>query len=169
MVLGTPPPATGKPPAGQAILRATPPSAQIAIRSKSIFTNTPVRPRTASGDLEAHHEHVHNYNSLAIAGGVFIINIAKVYQSSLLPTPTTRPSISNQVKNAVGEARAISVRGGPPGYGLDAMAVLVVDMDNINLASTKYHTGAPAPPVGDPLHYDSFIQRICSEYTQRFP
>src|SRR5438105_1318396 len=31
VVLGTPPPATGPPPSGQAILRATPSSAQIAI------------------------------------------------------------------------------------------------------------------------------------------
>jgi hypothetical protein len=31
---------------------------------------------------------------------------------------------------------------------------------------------APSPPnlpLGDPLHYESMIQRICNAYTQRFP
>lgn len=53
--------------------------------------------------------------------------------------------------------------------GLDAMAVNVVDFDNINLSGGRYVTSKPAPIVGDPLQYDAFIQKICDLYTERFP
>jgi len=40
-------------------------------------------------------------------------------------------------------------------------------MDNNDLQSTSYVIGPPAPAVGDPLHYDSFIQRLCRVYAGR--
>lgn len=66
------------------------------------------------------------------------------------------------------ETRAVSVRGGPTGHGLDAITAIVLEMDNVNLTSTSCATKTPAPQVGDPLHYDAFIQRLCSEYPGRF-
>jgi hypothetical protein len=42
-------------------------------------------------------------------------------------------------------------------------------MDNVNMAGTTYRTSPPAPVVGDPLHYDAFIQGLCNEYCARFP
>ena len=53
------------------------------------------------------------------------------------------------------------------GNGLDAKTGIVVDMDNMIWGATKYHEDPPAPRVGDPLHYDAFIQRLCSEYVSR--
>jgi hypothetical protein len=29
-------------------------------------------------------------------------------------------------------------------------------------------TGPPAPRIGDPPHYSSFVQRICDRYSQRW-
>ena len=69
---------------------------------------------------------------------------------------------------AVWPIRGVVVRSGPTGNGLDAKTGIVVDMDNMNLATTRYHEAAPAPKVGDPMHYDAFIQRLCSEYASRF-
>jgi hypothetical protein len=46
--------------------------------------------------------------------------------------------------------------------------VLVVDFDNVNLSAARYFSVPPAPQPGDPLHYDSFIQRLCQEYKTRF-
>ena len=60
------------------------------------------------------------------------------------------------------------MRGGPEGHGLDANTVLVVSMDNINPETTTFRDRQPAPAVGDPLHYDSFIQRLCNDYRTRF-
>ena len=60
----------------------------------------------------------------------------------------------------------MSPGGGDP--GIDAMAVVVVDMDNLELSDTAYEETRPAPQPGDPLHWDTFIERICSEYDDRF-
>jgi hypothetical protein len=65
------------------------------------------------------------------------------------------------------------------GPGLEALGVIVIEHDNINFHPdpSKYaHLRrptqvAPTPPnlpVGDPLSYDSMIQRICTHYTHRF-
>lgn len=51
---------------------------------------------------------------------------------------------------------------------MDAGCLIVVSHDNIDNASTHYVTAPLAPQIGDPLHYDAFIQRICSEYARRF-
>lgn len=63
--------------------------------------------------------------------------------------------------------------------GLEALGVIVIEHDNINMhpdpakyAKLRKPTQiAPCPPnpaQGDPLSYESMIQRICTHYTQRF-
>lgn len=52
--------------------------------------------------------------------------------------------------------------------GLEANGAIVVSHDNIDLEASTLVTAAPAPQVGDPLHYDSFLRRICDSYTQRW-
>jgi hypothetical protein len=51
---------------------------------------------------------------------------------------------------------------------MDAKAALVVDFDNINRRDARYVSVPPAPTSGDPLHYDSFIQKLCAEFASRF-
>jgi len=41
-------------------------------------------------------------------------------------------------------------------------------MDNQDYGATRYVTRPPAPSIGDPLHYDAFVQSLCSLYNQRF-
>jgi len=48
----------------------------------------------------------------------------------------------------------------------EAIAVFVVDYDGENPA--KLVIGPLAPQPGSPVHYDSFVRRICELYTQRF-
>jgi hypothetical protein len=52
---------------------------------------------------------------------------------------------------------------------MEAKCAIVVDMNNTDLPSTRYVGSAPAPAVGDPLHYDTFIRMICDHYGRRFP
>jgi hypothetical protein len=65
------------------------------------------------------------------------------------------------------------------GPGLEALGVIVIEHDNLNLYPDPFKYAhlhkptrvAPTPPslaVGDPLSYESMIQRICVHYTQRF-
>lgn len=170
LVLGAPPPGTAPPDDGSAIRRTAPSSVQIAVEIKGVMTEHRKAVKNRKRDLESHHGHVHNYDANAIAGGVLVINIAPRFASPLRASGdvTTHKDPVKLVTHCMGEAAAISVRGGPTGTGLDAKGVLIVDMDNIDLPSTNYHTDPPAPPVGDPMHYDAFIQRLCSEYTNRF-
>jgi len=62
---------------------------------------------------------------------------------------------------------------------LEAIGVIVVEHDNLALHPTpeKYKAlhkptcVAPVPPslpVGDPMHYDTMIQRICNAFNERF-
>lgn len=170
LVFGTPPPGAGVP-LGEPILRARPSSVQIALEFKAVMTEHRKAVQNRKRDLEAHHDHVHNYDQQAIAGGVLIINASPTFRSPLRAggVITTHANIADKVQHCMNEIRAVSMRGGPTGYGLDAKCAIVVSMDNVNLASTSYVTRAPAPQVGDPLHYDSFIQRLCLEYRRRYP
>lgn len=168
LVVGTPPPGTGPPPAGQSILRATPSTVQIAVENKAVMTEHRKAIKNRKRDLESHHSHVHNYSNAAIAAGTLVINASPTFQSPLRQTLTTHRNLPTLLQHCMHEAAAISVRGGPTGAGLDAKSVLMVCTDNVNLSATAYYTAPPAPKVGDPMHYDSFIQRICAEYTIRF-
>lgn len=169
LALGTPPPGLGTP-NGTPILKAKPSSVQIALEFKAVMTEHRKAVKNRKRDMEAHHEHVHNYSPQAIAGGVLLINASPTFRSPLRQGAiTTHTKIDDKVQHCMNEVRAVSVRGGPTGYGMDAKCAIILSMDNINLPSTAYVTKAPAPQIGDPLHYDSFIQRLCSEYGQRFP
>lgn len=171
VVLGTPPPGTLPPGPGTTVVRLPPTFVQIAIELKAVMTEHRKAVKNRKRDLEAHHEHVHNYSASTIAGGVLLTNIAPRFRSPLRPAGqiTTHSHPTNLVQHCINQAAAISVAGGPTGHGLDSKAVIVVNMDNINLSATAYHIAAPAPAPGNPMHYDSFIQRICQVYRQRFP
>ena len=155
---------------GSRYFEADPSTVQIAIELKTVMTEHHKAAKNRKRDLEAHHEHVHKYSAQALAGGVLLTNIAKRFDS---PTRkegdiTVHQDPREHVEHCLDQLRAVAVRGGPSGSGMDAKAGIVVNMDNIDLAATRYHETAPAPKVGDPMHYDAFIQRLCSEYVSRF-
>jgi hypothetical protein len=170
LVIGPPPANVATQLGGAPILCAAPSTVQIAIELKTVMTEHRKAIKNRKRDMEAHHEHVHNYDARTIAGGVMVINASPTFRSALRAPGqiTTHSQIGSKVQHCMNEVRAISVRGGPTGYGLDAMTAIIVDMDNVNLTRTSYVTKAPAPQVGDPLNYDAFIQRLCSEYRGRF-
>ena len=155
---------------GSRYFEADPSTVQIAIELKTVMTEHHKTAKNRKRDLEAHHEHVHKYSAQALAGGILLTNIAKRFDS---PTRkegdiTVHQDPREHVEHCLDQLRAVAVRGGPSGSGMDTKAGIVVNMDNIDLAATRYHETAPAPKVGDPMHYDAFIQRLCSEYVSRF-
>lgn len=168
LVLGPPPLEARGPKNTEAIERASPSTVQIAIEIKAVMTEHRKAVKNRKRDLEAHHEHVHNYDNNAIAGGVLVINAAETFQSPLRPQITVHRDSAALVTHCVSELRAVSSRGGPKGYGLDAKCAIVVSVDNVNRPSAKFIASAPAPAIGDPLHYDAFIRTVCDQYTRRF-
>lgn len=169
LVIGEPPPGTA-PPADGPIRKTAPSSVHIAIEIKSVMTEHRKAIKNRKRDLESHHAHVHSYDPQAIAGGVVVLNIAERFKSPLRRDDdiTTHRNPKSLVDHCIAEAQAISVKGGPAGAGLDAKCVIVVNDDNIDFAETEYQEAPPAPQVGDPMHYDAFIQRLCAEWTSRF-
>jgi hypothetical protein len=168
VVLGAPP--SGSPPAepGSRIRRSKPATVQIAIEIKSVMTEHRKAVKNRKRDFEAHHDHVHRYSGRAIAGGVLVVNTSKTFQSPLRQDLTTHANPSKLAAHCIEQMRAVSVRASTETAGLDAKAVLVVDVDNVNLSLAKYASGTFVPPVGDPMQYDGFIQRVCALFTERF-
>ncbi len=145
-----------------------PPSIQVAIEIKGVMTEHHKAVKNRKRDFEAHHQHVHNYSNAAIAGVVMVMNAAPRFQSPLISHVTVHKNPMALVAHCMNEMRAVTSRGGVEGRGIDAGSAIVVSHDNIDNASTHYVAAPPAPQIGDPLHYDAFIQKICSEYTRRF-
>jgi hypothetical protein len=168
LVLGPPPLESRVPKKSGPIARAVPSTVQIAIEIKAVMTEHRKAVKNRKRDLEAHHEHVHNYDNNAIAGGLLVVNAAETFQSPLRPEVTVHRDSAALVSHCIAELRAVSMRGGPKGYGLDAKCAVVVSVDNVNRSSAKFVTAAPAPAIGDPMHYDALIRTVCDQYTRRF-
>jgi hypothetical protein len=148
------------------IAYAPPSTIQVAIEIKGVMTEHHKAVKNRKRDFEAHHQHVHNYSNTAIAGVVMVVNAAPRFQSPLVSHVTVHKNPSALVTHCMNEMRAITSRGGVEGRGIDAGCV--VSHDNIDNAPTHYITSPPAPQIGDPLQYDAFIQKVCSEYPRRF-
>ena len=57
---------------------------------------------------------------------------------------------------------------GLAGTARAANCALAEEMDKQDLPAARYVTRPPAPTVGDPLHYDAFIQALCALHAERF-
>lgn len=66
------------------------------------------------------------------------------------------------------ELSSVTMSSATSNTGLDAKCLIAVSMDNVAWPTTSFVTSPPAPRIGSPLHWDSFIQRICDLYRQRF-
>jgi hypothetical protein len=155
------------------IVRSTPATVRIAIEIKGVMTEHRKAVKNRKRDFEAHHEHVHNYNRRAVAGGVMVVNAALRFSSQLRGSPIAHGQgdsarVARLVEHCVTEMRNVTQSGGVSDYGMDAKTAIVVDFDNIDLASARFVPASPAPQPGDPLHYDSFIQGLCERYEERF-
>lgn len=168
LVLGCPELGEATPPEDGRIRRSAPSSVQIAVELKAVMTEHRKAVKNRKRDIEAHHEHVHNYSILAVAGGVFVINAAPQFRSPLRAEVTTHRNADALVAHCVSELRSIPSRRGTEVAGLEAKCAIVVVADNMALGEASFMTRPPSPAAGDPLHYDAFIRAICSHYRQRF-
>jgi len=168
LVLGKPGLGSPTPPEDGRIRRSRPSTVQIAIEHKSVMTEHHKAIKNRKRDFEAHHDHVHRYSEKAVAGGLLVVNAAASFQSPLRPEITVHRNPDKLVIHCIEQMRAVAGRSGSHGIGLDAKGVLVVDFSNEPAAEASYRSRRPAPVVGDPLHYDAFLQAICQAYTDRF-
>ena len=141
--------------------------------AKSVKTKHTGQRKNRKRDLEAHHQHVHDYDGKAIAASVTVVNAAAQFYSPV-PPPGIRihKDPLRLAKLVVDEVENVTVSSRSNPVGLDAKCALVVDMENIPLLTGDYDVSyldkPPAPKVGTPVHWDSFLQRICEVYNERY-
>jgi hypothetical protein len=113
---------------------------------------------------------VHRYDQNTIVAAITVINIAESFRSPLRDEVTRHKYPSELVAAAIALLRTLPLRSHPSnGPGLEAQAVIVIDYDNsARKLVSRIHTGPPAPQPGDPLHWESFVRRLCDLYVQRW-
>lgn len=168
------------------IVMAPPVIIQIAIELKSVWTEHGKARLNRLRDFNSFHGYAHQYNQETVAAAFLVVNSAERFWSPLRRPDdvtihgTPRKSARQFAKETVDKFRSIHLRTGASDHpGLEALGVVVIEHDNlsINPEAEKYShlrrptIVAPSPPslpLGDPLHYESMIQRICNSYSQRF-
>jgi hypothetical protein len=170
LVLGPPPAGLKGEVAARGIQRISPATIRIAIEAKTVMTEHGKARRNRQRDLDSFHQFVHRYDPDVIAAGLTVVNIAETFKSPLRLEVSLHRNVRALVQETVALLRALPVRSGShDAPGLEANAAIVVSHDNVNLRNTRLTVAPPAPQVGDPLHYDAFLRRICDRYMQRWP
>lgn len=178
-----PPSGRPEPPSeGELIRNEAPSLIEVAIEVKGVMTEHGKARHNRLRDLHAFHSHAHLHNLKTIAVGVIVVNVSPIFWS---PTRAAHDisfheNIARLGHETVELYRSIPMRNGATdGAGLEALSVLVVEHDNLlknehlppnapSPVDTVLVTKAPAPKVGDPLHYSTLIQRICRAYNDRW-
>ncbi len=152
------------------IVRAQPSNFRIACEAKSIMTEHRKAQRNRQRDLDALHHFMHRYDQNTIVAAVTVINIAESFRSPLRSQVTRHKSPISLVGATIDLLRTIPLRTHPSnGSGLEANAVTLIDYDNSQeKVVSQVRTTSPAPQLGDPLHWESFVRRICDLYVQRW-
>jgi hypothetical protein len=169
LVLG--PPSSGGRPAVSAkgIAQAPPATIRIAIEAKTVMTEHGKARRNRQRDLDSFHQFVHRYDPHAIAAALTVVNIAERFKSPLRPEVSVHRNVRALVQETMALLRSLPQRAAPSDApGLEANGAILVSHDNIDNRGSSLVVAPPAPQVGDPLHYDAFLHRICDSYTDRW-
>lgn len=185
-----------KPPASEGklglmpITIADPVLIQIAIELKGVMTEHKKQRLNRLRDFGAFHGHGHEYDPRTVVATFLVVNSAEYFYSPLNFGKTNRPEINTHMrprrsarqlaKECIDDFRSVHLRHAPNDQpGVEAIGAVVIEHDNLDLypEPAKYAslhkptTVAPTPPnlpSGDPMSYESMIQRICAHYTERF-
>ena len=144
---------------------------QIAVENKTIMTAHGKARWNRYGDIIAYSNHIHNHNRDCIAAAIVVVNCSPAYANpDAFAKGLVRPRF-NMLKVVAATLKIfadIPLRASPnePNDQPEAIAVFVVDYDGQNPA--KLVSGELAPQPGNPVHYDSFVARICDLHGRRF-
>jgi len=142
----------------------------ISCEAKTVMTEHGKSQPRVFDELGSSHEIVHQGDREAIAAGITVVNIAQTFVSPLRQKgPELHVSKHKQphaAERMVNHLRGLPIRDTVDGFGFDAYATIVVDCDNQGPASLW--TAAPAPQTGERDHYDTFLSRLASGFSERF-
>jgi hypothetical protein len=144
----------------------------VAVEAKAAMTeHIGAKPRLWD-ELSSSHEIVHRGDQQAIAAGVTVVNISDVFVSPLRQRPG-EPLVANRhnqphdAEDLLRHLRRLRIRDAIGEVGFDAYCHIVVKTDNVT--GCELWTEYPAPQVGDPDHYDTFVSRLADLFDRRFP
>lgn len=171
--------------AGQ-IGMAPPVMIEIAIELKSIWTEHGKARLNRLRDFNSFHGYAHQYNPKTVAGAYLVVNSSEIFWSPLreqddITEHNSKSKTARQIaRETVDKFRSINLRNSETDAGgIEALGITVIEHDNLiknpnfealrgSHKPTRIAPSPPSVPIGDPLHYESMIQRICAQYTERF-
>jgi hypothetical protein len=142
----------------------------LSCEAKTVMTEHSKSQPRIFDELSSSHEIVHHGREDAIAAGVTVVNIAGQFVSptrnqSSGPLEITKHRQPAVAARMVQHLRELAIRNRVGEDGFDAYCTFIVDCDNMGHAALW--TGLPAPHVGDPDHYATFLRRIASLLAER--
>lgn len=146
----------------------TPEDIWLAIDAKTIMTEHGKARRNRQRDLNSLHDILHRQNPRMIVGGLVVVNIAQRFRSPLRPDTTSHRNIERLVEGTVQMIRDLPRAPPEGGPGLDAVGVIVVKHTNLPGDRTSVVEVPPAPPLGDPVHYETFLKDLCNAVRLRY-
>lgn len=143
----------------------------IACEAKTVMTEHGKAQPRVYDELSSSHEIVHQGRPDALAAGITVVNIAETFvsplrQSARTPLVISRHKQPEAAARMVQHLRGLPLREAVGQVGFDAYATVVIDCDNQSVA--RLWTALPAPQAGDPDHYETFLERLCRFYSDRF-
>ncbi len=154
-------------------------SVLISLEAKATMTEHNKSKPRLTDELTSSYEIVNRGYPKAIAAGLEVLNIAVRYVSPTRQQGTEEPIITkhNQPYAATDVInhlrRDLVIRNDITEIGFDAMAIVVVNVENLPLEiepnpKVEIWTNPPAPQPNEPLHYETFVSRIARLYAERF-
>ncbi|MEW5747200.1 MAG: hypothetical protein AB1793_00220 [Candidatus Thermoplasmatota archaeon] len=153
---------------------APPDELWVAVDAKTIMTEHGKARRNRQRDLNSFSSILHMSNPRTIVGGLVVVNMSASFMSPLRAGETTMHAnierlVTETVKLFEDLPRASKTGPSPSKPNeIDAVGVIVVDYDNVKGHSAKLVSEPPAPQLGSPLHYHSFVKAICEAFSVRF-
>ena len=154
------------------VLAEKAPAAEVraAVENKTIMTAHGKARKNRYGDIIAYSNHIHNHNRECIAAAIVVVNCSPAYANpDAFAKGIVRPRF-NKLRVVAATLKnfaniPLRTNSDEPNDQPEAIAVFVVDDGE---KPPKLVTGELAPQPGDPVHYDSFLARICDLYGRRF-
>ena len=144
----------------------------IGCEAKAVMTeHVKSKPRVFD-ELSSSHEIVHRMWPGAIACGIVVVNSSKEFvsptrQKSRRKLTVTQHRQPQATASMIEHLRKLPVRQSEREVGFDALGVIVLDFRN-DASAVRLVEDEPAPQRGDPLHYESLLERIVTLYRSGF-